>query len=306
MKRYHLAMALDWEYDQDFIKLLEQAAHKRGLSTYVAWPKNLVETIYHIKNDTLSFRFFYDRASDTSPEFLALHKLMLQKNIPVFDTWNKQRWAADKANMQYKFTEVGINTPFTLILPSWRDQPYIHVSEDDLGRLGSPFVIKPSHTTGGGIGVVKNARSLKDILEVRQTFPNERYLVQKKIVPKEQEGRRFWFRGFYTCGLIQLTWWNDLTYGYELCTPQEIERYGLLPLFGIVRSVARACGLNFFSTEITIDETGDLIAIDYVNEVCDMRLGSKSFDGVPDGVVRKIAGRIVDHVAEKLNTVIFP
>ena len=305
MRRYHLAIALDWEYDQDFVKLLEQAAQKRGLSTYVTWPKNLDETIYYLKHDKISFRFYYDRASDTSADFLTLHKLMLQKNIPVFDNLIKQKWAADKANMQFKFREEGISMPFTLILPPWREQPHIYIPEDDLNRLGAPFVIKPASTTGGGIGVVKNARSLKDILEVRQTFADERYLVQKKIIPREQDGRRFWFRGFYTSGLIQLTWWNDLTYSYHLCTRQEIERYDLLPLFDVVRRVARACGLNFFSTEITIDAAGELISIDYVNEVCDMRLGSKFFDGVPDEIVKKIAGRIVDHVAEKLSTVIF-
>jgi len=39
------------------------------------------------------------------------------------------------------------------------------------------------------------------------------------------------------------------------------------------------------------------IAIDYVNEVPDMRLKSKAFDGVPDEIVQKIAQRIADFVA---------
>lgn len=300
MKRYHFAMAADWEYDLDFLKLLEKTAHGQGLSTYVIWPNNLKETIEQVKSGELLFRFFYDRASDTSPEFLALHKLMLQKKVPVFDSWSVLEWAADKATMQYHFEAWKINTPFTIVLPPWRAQPNIQLADHEFDKLGVPFVVKPANTTGGGIGVMKNARSLQDILDVRQMFPGERYLVQQKIYPKEQDERRFWFRGIYTCGLIQVTWWNDQTYKYTTLTREEIERYDLLPLFRQVNQIAQACNLNFFSTEIAIDAAGELKVIDYVNEVCDMRLKSIVFDGVPDEIVERIAVRIVHHVKEKM------
>lgn len=300
MKRYHFAIAADWEYDLDFLKLLEKTAHGQGLATYVVWPNNLMETIEQLKNGELHFRFFYDRASDTSPEFLALHKLILQKGVPVFDSWSILKWAADKANMQQHFEAWKIKTPFTIVLPPWCAQPIIRLADGEFDKLRAPFVVKPANTTGGGIGVMKNARSLQDILEVRQMFPDERYLVQQKIYPKELDKHRFWFRGIYTCGLIQVTWWNDLTFCYNILTREEIRRYDLLPLFRQVYRIARACQLNFFSTEITIDAAGDLKVIDYVNEVCDMRLKSQVFDGVPDEIVERIAVRIVNHVKEKI------
>ncbi|NIT56672.1 MAG: hypothetical protein GWN00_10690, partial [Aliifodinibius sp.] len=63
---YHLAIASDWEYDQDYIRLLEQNAHAGGLSTYIIWPSNLNDAVNQIENGTIAFGFFYDRASDTS------------------------------------------------------------------------------------------------------------------------------------------------------------------------------------------------------------------------------------------------
>lgn len=300
MKIYHFAIAADWEYDLDFLKLLEKTAHKQGLSTYVVWPNNLSETIEQVKSGELLFRFFYDRASDTSPEFLTLHKLMLQKRVPIFDNWSVLEWAADKATMQHHFEEMKINTPFTIVIPPWREQPNIRLADHEFDKLGVPFVVKPANTTGGGIGVMKSARSMQDILNVRQMFPGERYLVQQKIYPREKDERRFWFRGIYTCGLIQVTWWNDLTYKYTTLTHEEIECYDLLPLFRQVYKIARACNLNFFSTEIAVDAAGELKVVDYVNEVCDMRLKSQVFDGVPDEIVERIAVRIVNHVKEKM------
>jgi hypothetical protein len=60
------------------------------------------------------------------------------------------------------------------------------------------------------------------------------------------------------------------------------------------------CKLDFFSSEIAItyrDGERKFVPVDYVNEMCDMRLKSKAFDGVPDEVVFKVADRIAEFVA---------
>ena len=44
--------------------------------------------------------------------------------------------------------------------------------------------------------------------------------------------------------------------------------------------------------EIARDARGRLLVVDYVNEICDMRLQSAHPDGVPDAVVARIANRI--------------
>jgi hypothetical protein len=44
-------------------------------------------------------------------------------------------------------------------------------------------------------------------------------------------------------------------------------------------------GLDFFSSEIAVTRDGRFVAVDYVNEICDMRQQSDHVDGVPDDVV---------------------
>lgn len=297
---YHLAIASDWEYDQNFIQTLEDIARKNGLRTYIVWPPNLHDSIKNIEDESVSFSFFYDRASDTSLEFLKLQNLMVDKNIPVFDKWQNLKWAADKAIMHGEFIAEGINTPYTLLIPSFRTEEHLNLTGEMLHPLGIPFIAKPANTVGGGRGVIKEARTPGDILEARQTFPSEKYLLQEKVIPLEKDNRRFWFRGYYTCGLVQAVWWNDLTHLYDVLAEEDIERYHLHPLFEVIEKIARVCKVNFFSTEIALDSNGKFIAIDYVNEVCDMRPKSKHFDGVPDRIVEKIGSKIVDYVKEQL------
>ena len=54
------------------------------------------------------------------------------------------------------------------------------------------------------------------------------------------------------------------------------------------------CGLDFFSTEIALTSEGRFVTVDYVNEICDMRLQSGHADGVPDALVTAICGCIAE------------
>jgi hypothetical protein len=299
-QNFHLAIASDWDYDADFIHLLENYALEKGIKTFIVWPSNLENSIEKIENDEITFNFFLDRASDTSLEFLKLQNLMVEKNVPVFDKWQNLKWAADKAIMHVEFIAGGIYTPHTVLISPFKSEENISITEEMLSPLGNPFIIKPANTIGGGKGVIKEACTSEDILQARQMFPSERYLLQKKIIPIEKNGRRFWFRGFHTCGLIQAAWWNDLTSEYDLITEEEFEKYEFHELFRVIEKIAQVCKVNFFSTEIALGEDGQFTAIDYVNEVCDMRLKSSHFDGVPDKIVEKVSERIIDYVKERV------
>jgi hypothetical protein len=173
----------------------------------------------------------------------------------------------------------------------------LHLDPVALAPLGVPFVIKPANTTGGSLGVIADAAGPADVLAARRTYPNDKYLLQEKVVPEVRAGRRSWFRGFYVLGEVHLTWWDDLTHIYTELSYDEAARSGLIPVYGIVRDIARISRLRFFSTEVARDVRGRLLVVDYVNEICDMRLRSEHPDGVPDAVVGRIAGRIAAHAA---------
>jgi hypothetical protein len=295
-----LAVAADWEFDADFVRLVGEAAIRAGLTTRTIWPADLGETVRRLAAGEMDIRFLFDRASATSPEFLRLQEFVRGQGRDVLDLVEKLRWASDKATMHLEFIANGLDTPHTVILPSFASRPESGVKEADLLPLGSPFVIKPANTTGGSLGVVKEARTLDAVTAARRTYPTDKYLLQERIRPREEDGKRFWFRGFFILGLVQCAWWDDRTHLYAEIIPEDVERYGLHALYPIVRRIASVSKLRFFSTEIVRDETGRSIVVDYVNESCDMRLQSGHADGVPDALVAAVASRIASFVRDSL------
>ncbi len=297
---YDFCIASDFEYDADFINIMEAAAREQGITTFVVWPHNLNETLRRLRREEIGFNFFYDRASDSSPNFLKLNSFLVERGIPLLDPIAKLQRASDKATMHLEFISKGLMTPYTIIIPPYDKFEHIFLSVSDLAKLGRAFFIKPANTTGGGIGVVSGAESLQDVLQARKKFQGDKYLLQEKVAPQEKEGRRFWFRGFYACGRVEFTWWNDLTHIYEILEKEEIQKFRLRPLFKIIREIAQISGLQFFSTEIALNPEGKFIIVDYVNEICDMRIKSLHADGVPDAVVRSVARSIVAYVKKNV------
>jgi hypothetical protein len=295
-----LAVAADWEFDADFVRLVGEAAIRAGLTTRAIWPADLGETVRRLAAGEMDIRFLFDRASTTSPEFLRLQEFVRGRGRDVLDPVERLRWASDKATMHLEFIANGLVAPHTIILPSFTSRPESGITEADLLPLGSPFVIKPANTTGGSLGVVKEARTLDAVTTARRTYPADKYLLQERIRPWEEDGKRFWFRGFFILGLVQCAWWDDGTHLYAEIIPDEVERYGLHALYPIVRRIASISKLRFFSTEIVRDETGRSIVVDYVNESCDMRLQSGHADGVPDTLVAAVASRIASFVRDGL------
>lgn len=295
---FDLAFSLDWEYDWDFFRLVEAEAGALGLRALAVSPSDVAARLEELRSDRLGFRVLLDRASPSSPEFLAFQTAAIGRGVDVIEPADKLRWASDKATMHLEFISHGIHTPYTLILPPFESAPEAPVRADELAPLGLPFVIKPANTTGGSLGVVESAATLEEAASARRAYPSDKYLLQEKIIPDERDGRRFWFRGFYILGRVLCTWWDDRTHVYAELAGPEMESYGLRPLEEIVRAIAGISGLRFFSTEIVRDVRGRFVAVDYVNETCDMRLQSLHADGVPDAVVRRTAARIAAYAAE--------
>jgi len=294
--RYDLAITFDWEYDRDFIHLVEGSSRNRGLKTITIAPAEAGRALEAFRSGQLDFRVLLDRASGSSPDFISLQALAVEKGRDVIEGLDKLRWASDKATMHLELLTAGIHIPYTVILPSHATEPELLLKPEDLAPLGVPFVVKPANTTGGSIGVVADASGTDDVLAARRTYPADKYLLQEKVVPEvSPDGRRSWFRGFYVLGEVYLAWWDDRTHIYAELGPDEAAARGLSPIYGIVRSIARVSRLRFFSTEIARDVRGRLVVVDYVNEICDMRLRSTHPDGVPDAVVERIADRIAAH-----------
>ncbi|MDR3609915.1 MAG: hypothetical protein P4L27_05095 [Ignavibacteriaceae bacterium] len=303
MEIYDIGLAFVWEYDDDFIDLIELAVHKAGLSSFRITAGNINEITELVKYKKLGFNFYLDRASDVNENFVQLGKILTRRKTKIFNPYKNIRHAIDKASMHLEFITNGLEVPYSIIIPPHNQLKNIFISIDELSKLGRPFIIKPCNNTGGGIGVVTGAESLKEVLEERLTNSDDKYILQQKIYPSIMNSRRAWFRSFWAFGRPIPVWWNDLTHIYDELNSEEIKNFRLSRLLLITKKIALITGLDFFSTEIVIPENKKFIVIDYVNDQCDMRIKSKHTDGVPDKVVIRIIDLMVKTIIhdKKLN-----
>jgi hypothetical protein len=297
---YSLAIAWNWEFDHDFIAGIERECHKRDLTTYRIDPHNLNDTLEKLRSGAISFQAFYDRASDADSLFLPLVQIMLESSIYFINPRSRVLHAIDKATMHLEFITHGLQVPYTIILPPFHERKIIALNMAELEHLGKPFVIKPANTTGGGTGVVLDAKAVDDVLEARQLHKNDKYLLQQFIVPKNLDGKRGWFRVYRAFTEVIPCWWDDQTHRYTELTPGEEQKFRLEELRRVMGTIESICQLDFFSSEIAVTNEERFVVVDYVNEVCDMRLQSKYANGAPDAVVHRIESLIAGQVALKV------
>lgn len=296
MQKYDIGLAWNWEYDAGFIHGIERECQKIGLTTFQIHPHIVHEVSRDLRNGKISFACFLDRASDDDENFLPLAKLIAKSPTYVFNNYEWVEYAKDKANMHLALLGEGVDIPYTIIVSPYSQKKEILLSLTELQHLGRPFIIKPANTTGGGTGVVLGAESLKEIIESRKHHTNDTYLLQETVHPMNLNGRKAWFRAFYAFGTIILCWWDHETHLYHEVTEREEKDFKLKKLRSIIQTMHSICHLDFFSSEIALTKEGKFIAVDYINEICDMREQSLHFDGVPNAVIalvqRKLAGRV--------------
>ena len=301
---YDLAVAWTWKYDLEFVQHLQNAALNASLRVLLIDSHSVSRVFDQVRSRSVYFRFFLDRASDEDEAFQPLARLIqkrfrepehssLIRPINPLDFVSR---ASDKATMHLELLSHGIDVPYTIIISPYNHKKEIELTLSELAKLGRPFIIKPANTTGGGIGVVTGAETLKDIIDARQHNRNDKYLLQETIRPALLGSRRAWFRVFYAFGRILPCWWDDQTHLYTLLSTHEETFSGLSELERIATNIHDVCKLDFFSTELVFTPEHKVVAVDYVNEMCDMRLQSNYLDGVPDAVVKEITQMLIGFV----------
>lgn len=291
---YDLAIAWNWEYDADFISVLEVACQMRGLSLLPVGPDSLARVLDDLHNRRIAVRVLLDRASDSDDAFHPLAECARYFGGRFINDRYLARRAWDKSTMHLEFIAAGIHTPYTIILPPFAAEP--DPEPPDLSPIGRQFILKPAHG-GGGMGVTPDLDGWAQIQKMRQEFATDKYLVQAMVTPRLTEAGPAWFRVLYAMGQVLPFWWDVNTHVYRPVTAAEETSLELQPLRDISRTIGRICRLDFFSTEIALsDPEGQFVSVDYVNDPIDLRPQSKACDGVPDDAVRLIADRIAEHV----------
>jgi hypothetical protein len=296
--RIDMAVAWDWQYDRDFISLIDAQCRRRGLRLCAPAAHDAAEVAAALNSGALRVGTFLDRAAPDEEPFAGLAGAMRSSGARCLNPPEAVARAADKATMHLEFLSHGIAVPYTIIISPYNRERQVELSLEQLARLGRPFIIKPANTTGGGTGVITGAETLRDVIDSRKHHRDDKYLLQEKVLPALCGGRRAWFRVFYVCGGIFPCWWDDMTHVYAEVTPEAAgegcQGVSFSPLVSMTREIGGVCGLDFFSTEIAMTAMGSFVAVDYVNEICDMRLQSRHPDGVPDALALAISGLLAD------------
>jgi hypothetical protein len=219
-----------------------------------------------------------------------------ERKTQVIDPPDVAVAAFDKARLHGRLASTGLRLPFTLVVPREQVESFA-LSEADRAALGAPFVIKPGMGYGRR-GVVMDATSERDLARSVAAWPDRNYLLQRRIVPRVSNGEPAYFRVYYVFGSVWCCWWNCFTDRYRMPTRTEEEQLRLSPLRDIVHRLAELTGMRFFSSEIALDESGEFVLIDYVNDQCHMLSQSANPQmGVPDQVVCEIGRRLVEGVS---------
>ena len=289
MSAHDLCLLWNWEYDADFVSLLHSSCRSHGISFLQITPENLMHHLRVLDENQLDFRVFFDRASDTDPRVMPIVRWARYNAAYRINPYEHATRTWNKATMHHILTRFCLHTPHTIVLPSYEQQPVL--GPLDLSPLGDRFTIKPAHG-GGGEGVVNNATSLSEVISTRRDHPSDGYLLQAHVVSAQLDFRPAWFRVIYCAGKVYPCWWDSRKRVYTPITMAEESRYRLGELHKTVVSIARICKLDLFSTEISLTPDGLFVVVDYVNDVLDLRLQSKTPDGVPDDIVHDIAERL--------------
>ncbi|MDF1611830.1 ATP-grasp domain-containing protein [Stygiobacter electus] len=292
MEQFDLAISFTWEYDYDFIELIEDYFQYYGLKTYLIKPDNVHDVINLLQNKKLQFTALLDRASDEDVSFIPIAQILKRRKCYIINPYQKVIKTIDKAIMHNKLLENKFKLPKTYILSSFKEDYRLLLTEKDLDHIGKPFIIKPSLYSGGGEGVIKNATTLEEIQQSRMKSPDEKFLIQEKIYPRTISGKRAWFRLIWAFDTVIPTFWDDQLHIYNILTAKEIKQKHLQQLMKITKRLAQITKLDYFSTEIALTKDHKFYLIDYINDQIDMRLKSKHIDGVPDKVVNKFIERM--------------
>jgi hypothetical protein len=284
--------------DEEFTDMIRDQCANRKLSFLICKDDNVNQVIRGVKAGTKRILFHLDAQAeyeDDSDDYGRLGHAARNGGAFVVNDPDRAKVGINKAIMHCQFVRAGIPVPYSIVVGESEPTDF-KLTPSQCQKLGQPCIIKPARGYGGqGVAQV-DGHSVKEIASARRYDKGDDFLLQQLVEPEWFGHRMGWFRVFYLLGEVIICWWDKVTEHYACATTKEFDDYHLMPLWEIAWNIAQTTHMNFFSTELAIVGTGSArrcLAIDYVNDPCDMTLQTQSHCGVPDRVVGHIAERLV-------------
>jgi len=306
MKEYGFGLNWSVKSKEHFVNALKDACDEKGLSFLWVCEDNVRDVIKRLESARLKIKFLLDTEATYNkgrdPYARVCYAVKDTGGVIVNDP-DRARIAVDKSVMHYELLNAGIHTPYSVVVRNWEPGSF-RLSDEERKNLGIPFVIKPACGYARQ-GVVEEAHgSIQEIARARNFDHGDNFLLQEKINPIEFSGKRAWFRVFHVFDTIIPCWWDDRSSYYEHLSEEEFRSHHLASLARIVARIADIAPMVWFSTEIAVDKKFGqprFVAIDYVNDQCDMTAQSQDETGVPDSIVKFTAKCIIEAAHHLVN-----
>ena len=288
--------------DDYFIHCIQRLCAEARMNFFLVEPLWVEQFYDYLKQGRIWPRVLLNMHSEHhQPDdiFHRLVKLAAEMNTQVIDPPDRAQAAFDKGRLHPRLVSAGIPVPWTAVVPAGQPEGR-RLSDAARAALGSPFVIKPAMGYGRK-GLVLDATTEADLRRSVAAWPDEFYLFQRRIVPRDRNGAPVYFRVYFVFGNVWVSWWNCYNDNYRLVTAAERAEFGLERLEDLIRRIAELTGMTFFSSEIAQTEDGEFVVIDYVNDQCHMLSQTAHPEmGVPDQLVASIARRLVEAAQETI------
>jgi glutathione synthase/RimK-type ligase-like ATP-grasp enzyme len=283
----------DWEFDLGFVRRLGHACAARGLA-FAAVREDAPAVVTRLAEHCSEVpAVVLDRLSDVLPELVIPLCTLHARGSRTLNHATRMAWCRDKATMHLELVAAGIQVPYGVIISTEHAARAGGFLADHAQALGAPFVIKPAEG-GGGEGVVLDASTAADVARYLDERGYDKVILQRLVMPCSLGGHRGWFRVFYLAGEIVPCWWDDQTHVYRQVSAGEEEAQGLGRLRKLTAAIAAIAGIDFFTTEIALDQRGETVVVDFVNEMPDLRGQSEHADGVPEPIIASIVRMLVE------------
>lgn len=300
---------------------LGDAAAAHGLSCCLLHDAVLAEATGRIEQGRMTVGFhldYYALWHVPGDPYARLAEAVQDSGGQTVNNVDRARYFTDKALAHRMLVSQGLGVPATVTLDPGTAVDGLPAAAVECLRPGAVYV-KPANGFGGK-GVVRVERPEPAALAAavavcRGHDRRDRLLLQREVrcprlACEDGVERPAYWRILWCHGEVLPFWWgrSEVEHGrpsYRPLAQSEVQRYGLRPVLEYATDLAEVCGLNWFSTELCLSDGAEpsrhrvttagrewpVVAIDYVNDQCDMDVQSRWLGAPPDAVVRHVAER---------------
>ena len=282
------------------VRLFKEAMGRLGLSFLLVNEHNIESVTRDVSRGWLRPLVYLDLASAIDRRFWTLLEAADRQGIYTVGKLSALPTWTIKASAQPLLEAAGLPLPPTVIFR--KTDPDRDLTPDELARIGEKCVVKPSFGVSGKGAVVGVPSTAAAIRQARNYNRQDDWLVQKMIRWTRCGDRPAYLRAYNIFGHRSLMWWarDDGREWYDLLTWEDLHKYDLLPVVGLIDRLAEVTGMDFFSSEVAITaHTGPdrFVLIDYVNDQCDLDTeDGPNKRGIPEPWVAWVCAKCAEFV----------